>query len=94
MKKFRNYKVIANLSLIFIFTIHFILLSRFAGVLKELQPSGHRKISRPVLGILQKNKLGSFSQRKNSWAGHMVNIKYKPGLDGPQPSSNPAPSQQ
>ena len=24
----------------------------------------------------------------------MVNIKYKPGLDGPQPSSNPASSQQ
>ena len=24
----------------------------------------------------------------------MVNIKYKPGLDGPQPSSYPAPSQQ
>ena len=55
-------------------------------------PSGRRKISRTGLGILQKNKLGLFSQRKNSWAGHMVNIKYKPGLDGPQPSSNPAPS--
>ena len=44
--------------------------------------------------FFRKNKLGSFSQRKNSWAGHMVNTKYKPGLDGPQPSSNLAPSQQ
>ena len=54
VKKFRNYKVIANLLSVFIFTTHFILLSRFPGVLKELQPIRAQKISRPRLGILQK----------------------------------------
>ena len=59
VKKFRNYKLIANLSSVFIFTTHFILLSRFAGVLKELQPFRAQKNKYACIG---------YSLEKINWA--------------------------
>ena len=87
VKKFKNYKVIANLSSVFYiynpFHITFKICSRLERV------AAHQGVEKYV-GLdwvfFRKNKLGSYSQRKNSSAGNVVNVKYKPGLDGPQPS--------
>ena len=81
----------ADFILLLIFTAHFLARPNASLlVLKDLQPSKSEKTNRPWLGIIKKMVGYPFSQRKNSWAAHVV----RRATNTAQPSLYPSLAEQ